>query len=183
MKTLLVISGLLTNFLVVQSVYASEYGCKVLLCLANPGGPTQYAECVPPICQLWHDLSHGRSFPSCDLSDGNSPGTYAKQVAHPYDPCPAGMSPAPRGTLSVQGTAGPNNWPVATGIPATSEALGDDGRNSGPQACVGKLIGAYPIGEEGATVSVYDKLVWQPYKSPRAIDVYVNDRLQTRVHW
>jgi hypothetical protein len=30
-----------------QSARADEWGCQVILCLANPGGPTQYAECRP----------------------------------------------------------------------------------------------------------------------------------------
>jgi hypothetical protein len=47
---------------------ASDFGCEVLLCLSNPGGPTQYAACVPPITKLWQELAIGRSFPIC--SDG-----------------------------------------------------------------------------------------------------------------
>jgi hypothetical protein len=55
----------------VQTAKASEYGCTVLLCLANPasnGGPKGVAECVPPIEQLYTDLAKGRPFPPCDLS-------------------------------------------------------------------------------------------------------------------
>lgn len=44
---------------------ASDYGCEVLLCLSNPGGPTQYAACVPPITKLWRELALGHSFPIC----------------------------------------------------------------------------------------------------------------------
>ena len=44
---------------------ASDYGCQVLLCLSNPGGPTQYGACAPPIYRLWRDLALGRSFPTC----------------------------------------------------------------------------------------------------------------------
>ncbi|KVU84279.1 hypothetical protein WK76_24955 [Burkholderia ubonensis] len=46
---------------------ADDWGCKVLLCLANPGGPEQYGACVPPIEKLWSALSHGDPFPSCDF--------------------------------------------------------------------------------------------------------------------
>ena len=42
-----------------------DWGCQVLLCLSNPGGPTQYAECRPPIERLWSHLAKGRSFPIC----------------------------------------------------------------------------------------------------------------------
>ncbi|MBD4010312.1 hypothetical protein GUH95_08210, partial [Xanthomonas citri pv. citri] len=80
---------------------SSEYGCKVLLCLANPasnGGPKGVSECVPPIDQLYHDLSKGRPFPTCDLADGNDGSSYARQVYDPYDPCPAPLQPAARGS-------------------------------------------------------------------------------------
>lgn len=42
-----------------------DWGCQVLLCLSNPGGATQYAECRPPIERLWSHLAKGRSFPIC----------------------------------------------------------------------------------------------------------------------
>jgi hypothetical protein len=44
---------------------ADEWGCQVILCLSNPGGPTQYAECRPPIEKLWRELARGHSFPTC----------------------------------------------------------------------------------------------------------------------
>ncbi len=44
---------------------ASDWGCKVLLCLANPGSPTEYAECVKPINDLYSHLAKGGSFPTC----------------------------------------------------------------------------------------------------------------------
>lgn len=44
---------------------ASDWGCQVLLCLANPGGPTQYGACVPPITRLWRALARGKAFPKC----------------------------------------------------------------------------------------------------------------------
>ncbi|RCS22842.1 hypothetical protein DUT91_15190 [Phyllobacterium salinisoli] len=44
---------------------ADGWGCQVILCLSNPGGPTQHAECRPPIRKLWDRLAKGRSIPSC----------------------------------------------------------------------------------------------------------------------
>jgi len=41
------------------------WGCEVVLCLASPGGPTQYAACVPPIEQFWASLATGGGFPTC----------------------------------------------------------------------------------------------------------------------
>ncbi|CCA89797.1 hypothetical protein [Novosphingobium sp. PP1Y] len=48
-----------------QDAHASTWGCQVILCLATPGSPTTYAECVPPITRLWKALAMGGSFPSC----------------------------------------------------------------------------------------------------------------------
>lgn len=48
-----------------QPAVASDWGCQVILCLATPGSPTQYAECVPPITKLWRALALGGGFPTC----------------------------------------------------------------------------------------------------------------------
>lgn len=45
--------------------HGDDWGCQVLLCLSNPGGATQYAECRPPIKRLWSHLAKGHSFPIC----------------------------------------------------------------------------------------------------------------------
>lgn len=44
-----------------QQARASDWGCQVILCLATPGSPMKYAQCVPPILKLWRSLS----FPTC----------------------------------------------------------------------------------------------------------------------
>jgi len=51
---------------------ADTWGCQVILCLATPGSPTTYAECVPPIMKLWHSFS----VPSC--SEGGAAATSTK---------------------------------------------------------------------------------------------------------
>jgi len=56
---------------------ADDWGCQVILCLSNPGGPEQYSECVPPIERLWRALRHGDPFPTCDFGVGSSQGTFA----------------------------------------------------------------------------------------------------------
>ncbi|WP_028221018.1 hypothetical protein [Paraburkholderia oxyphila] len=56
---------------------ADDWGCQVLLCLSNPGGPEQYGACVPPIERLWSALRHGDPFPTCDFGAGGSHGTFA----------------------------------------------------------------------------------------------------------
>ena len=63
-----------------QPAYASDWGCQVVLCLATPGSPTKYAECVPPITKLWNVLATGGSFPTC-----TGVGIKTKKVKHGYD--------------------------------------------------------------------------------------------------
>lgn len=63
-----------------QPAYASDWGCQVVLCLATPGSPTTYAECVPPITKLWNVLAIGGSFPTC-----TGVGIRTKSVKHGYD--------------------------------------------------------------------------------------------------
>lgn len=58
--------------------HAQDWGCQVLLCLANPGGPTQYAECVPPISRLWDALRRGSAFPTCSGASAATSGTGGK---------------------------------------------------------------------------------------------------------
>lgn len=180
------------------SAHTSEYGCKVLLCLANPasnGGPKGVSECVPPIDQLYHDLSRGRPFPTCGRADGNDGSSYARQVDDPYDPCPAPLQPAARGSYVAQGqrTAGGNNpgWWGGNGSfelkgqPQLSEMQNDYGDTTRERACVGTSVGSYTVGADDSTytVNVFDKVVWQPAQNPRAIDVFIKNRWQQRVRY
>ncbi|KVW76219.1 hypothetical protein [Burkholderia ubonensis] len=55
-----------------DAVRADEWGCQVMLCLSNPGGPEQYTECEPPIERLWAALRHGDPLPSCDFGTGGT---------------------------------------------------------------------------------------------------------------
>jgi len=65
---------------------ADDWGCTVLLCLANPGGATQYAACVPPVTKLWSHLKRGGAFPNC--SGGGS--SMSPLGYDPYEPCQDG---------------------------------------------------------------------------------------------
>jgi len=56
---------------------ADDWGCQVLLCLSDPGGPEQYSACVPPIEKLWAALRHGDPFPTCDFGSGGLQGASA----------------------------------------------------------------------------------------------------------
>jgi len=59
------------------AAHADDWGCQVLLCLSNPGGPEQYGACAPPIEKLWSALRHGDPFPSCEFGTGDLQGTFA----------------------------------------------------------------------------------------------------------
>ena len=68
------VCGLAVSASVAVPAQAQDWGCQVLLCLANPGGPTQYAECVPPISRLWDALRRGNAFPSCNGASASTSG-------------------------------------------------------------------------------------------------------------
>lgn len=67
---------------------AADWGCQVVLCLANPAGPTAAAECVPPITRLWRDLARGRGFPSCNMNTAGSSGNSARHEYASGHNCP-----------------------------------------------------------------------------------------------
>ncbi|SOE69253.1 hypothetical protein SAMN05414139_03498 [Burkholderia sp. D7] len=69
-----------TCVIVPRLAHADDWGCQVILCLSNPGGPEQYTECVPPIEKLWRALRHGDPFPTCDFGAGGSQDTSASNT-------------------------------------------------------------------------------------------------------
>lgn len=159
-----------------------HYGCSVFMCLANPNGPTDANYCKPYIAQLHEDLRDNLGMPGCEEA-----GTYAKQVYDPYDRCPEPLKPAGQQSYVIEGKRHPGGRPGVfdtVGQPQVSElhvGFGDFGE----RACVGKKVGAYPIGsyDEGYMVNVYDQVLWQKPQSPNVIDVYVNGQFSNRVHW
>ena len=64
---------------------ASEWGCKCIICVSNPGGATQFSECVPPIHRLERHLEHGGSFPNCD--EAEAAGYTTEHGYQPYYTC------------------------------------------------------------------------------------------------
>lgn len=175
---------------------ASEWGCQVLLCLANPGSPTEFAECVPPITRLWRALRkpHPDPFPTCDMEDGNDGGSYAKLVNNLFDPCADGLTPSYGGVIA-EGSRNPNGTFNIT-QPEAPSAANSSGFGSffGQKnlACVGNLIGSYDVWDgsidqdgqsTGYSVGVYDRVEWQAPQSPSAIDVYIDNTMFKRVHY
>lgn len=194
-------------------VYASQWGCEVLLCLSNPGGPMQFGECVPPITRLFDALSKvpPDPFPTCTLADGGTPGNYAQQLRSFYDPCPPGTTDAAEGEQLAEGTKKPGlpayKYNSVAGFNITQSAHvnlpnyqcnKEKGscspiRDKGPKACVANKTGRYTYtvttgygkDKDSTTygVNVYQKVIWQQPQSPRAIDVYIDGSLFKRVHW
>lgn len=70
--------GLIGGSLAVATpAHADDQGwaCEVALCVSNPGGWMEFAECVPPIEKLISQLAFGGSFPVC-VGGGMSSATY-----------------------------------------------------------------------------------------------------------
>ncbi len=73
-------------FLASQPARASDLGCQILLCLSNPGGPTEFAECEGPIEALFDTLHHCGSPPTCpeaNLSDWSVVQQVTNRSRHP----------------------------------------------------------------------------------------------------
>lgn len=171
------------------SADASDYGCRVLLCLANPAGPTAVAQCVPPITQLWRDLSRvpPNPFPTCDEARP----AIAVQNTTWYDPCPDGTAALDAGVFALQQGA------PDTAVPSLGIGTGDelspnpvDGVQLSAKVCVGRQIGQTSVqvgfGENASSVlvNVYDRVaILDPATSPQVIDVYLNNALYRRVRW
>ena len=166
---------------------ASDYGCRVLLCLANPAGPTAIAQCVPPITQLWRDLARLRPFPTCDEARP----AQAVQNTTWYDPCPDGTTALDIGALALQQGA-PDATPPLVGIGTGDSLIPDPVRDVvlGSKVCVGRQVGQTWVftgnGDNSWSgyVNVYDRIaILDPVTSPNVIDVYLNNALYRRVRW
>ncbi len=174
---------------------ASDHGCKVLLCLANPNGPRAVSECRPPIDKLFRDLARGRPFPTCDLA--SAPGqkgsrSWAEQTMNWYDPCPAGTTALAPGSYAIQAgtlTTRPGvNTSIYVGV---GEGAYQDEQYL-QKTCVGTRVGTTSVyvnngQDEGMTMqsaAIYDRVVQlENARSPQAIDVYVDSQLYRRVRW
>lgn len=174
----------------------SNYGCTVLLCLANPAGPTAAPACVPSITQLWWDLSHFRGFPSCVMA-GNAAthtGSYALQRSDPYLDCPTGSSMLPSGSYSqgIGTSQGQLDYAAAAGFMATS--VGDPNTifvNPGDpiplKTCGGNYQGqgAYWDSNYGWTTRpIYGTLTQVGLATtPNIVDVYLNGTISKSIRW
>ncbi len=170
----------------------APWGCTVLLCLANPNGPTAVAQCVAPIRQLWRDLRRGRPFPACPMARGSQGGAVARLGYDPYDPCPPGTSELEPGRhvqativrthapSSTDPSALQDSTPASTPIsvsPTGTDEMPTAPNSLPPRVCGGRLIGERTLITQDAfrIVSVYDELTLLPASSaPRFVEVLID---------
>jgi len=165
---------------------ASDFGCQVLLCLANPQGPTAVAECVPPIKKLFRDLAKGKPFPSCTLSNGGTDtSNFARQTTNYYPTCPDGLTPLPVG--ETVDTGGGLLKGIGDGEGESPMPMVDGTYSLPAMACVGRKTGTrlVELGNEDRSsvlVSEYDRVQYvQPNASGNVIEVFMNGRLYNRI--
>lgn len=100
LRQLIAAASICSISLISVSANADDWGCQVLLCMSNPGGPTQYASCVPPITKLYKQLAKGKAFPTCVTSGGTagsaSIASNFRNGVQPYEDCPTGYIPETR---------------------------------------------------------------------------------------
>jgi hypothetical protein len=206
-----VLQGIAAFILISAAIqsHASDWGCKVLMCLANPNGSEAVSECVPPMQQLWAALhkTPPDPFPSCDMAGAS----YARQGISYYDPCPSGSTALDAGAYAIQATSGvtPVSWSpdlsqnsaqvsaqiVYTGIGSgdgfTPRVSSDAVTPLPSKICVGAQTGTtwtQVTDSDGNTtlqmVAMYDQVaVLSPAGSPRIIDVFIDHQLFRRVRW
>lgn len=176
---------------------ADQWGCEVLLCLSNPAGPTAVPECKPPIHRLWKHLRDGHDFPSCDMARGPDGASFAKRGFSYYDPCPTGTQTLAAGEPATK--TGEQNasrfGPYYSVTNPVHVGIGNGDRypprqvdgTFAPKVCVSRKLGVVRVSNDPRNsyeVSVYDQVTLLPaQRSPRFIDVYVNDAFYQRVRW
>ncbi|CAG0933617.1 hypothetical protein RHDC3_02631 [Rhodocyclaceae bacterium] len=181
-----------------------DWGCEVLLCLANPAGPTAVAECVPPIHRLWRALARGRGFPTCSMASGPNGRSYAQPAHSYYDRCPQGTFELAAGQVAE--LVAPMNGSTAasqSGMPSTYSAAivgrsytgigsgagyGEPSADTPPptKVCVAGHRGTRVVwqGDVHSTVNLFDTVfVSEAQPSPRTVDIYVDDIFWHSVRW
>jgi hypothetical protein len=75
------------------------WGCEVLMCFANPDGPTAVAQCVEPVERLRRNLRRGGEWPRCE--EAESAGAGLRPGVNYYDACPSGTDALPEGVRAI----------------------------------------------------------------------------------
>lgn len=198
MKKILLIPLVAATFAIQTEVAkADDWGCTVLLCLADPRGAMTESECVSPIKKLYRHLAKGGGFPSCLLAGDpdEGKGSFARLVHNPFDECPDGLAPK-SGNIAQGGQEVKDKWGRINANKHRLTYSNSDTRLGGfgisttaPRACVADYVGRYSVtigsnkNNHVEYVDVYEQVVWQKRKSPKAIDVYIDGKLQQRVRY
>ena len=176
-----------------RNTHQAPWGCTVLLCLANPNGPTAVSQCVAPIRQLWRDLRRGRPFPTCPMARGPQGGAFARLGYDAYEPCPPGttelepgrqvqaaivrtQAPSAPDPSALQDPA-PTTGPITVSPNSSDLGLAATSNTLPPRVCGGRLIGERMIVDQDAIriVSIYDELTLLPASSaPQFVEVFVD---------
>ena len=171
----------------------SDWGCEVLLCLANPGGPMQYGACVPPITRLWRAMARLRfTFPSCAMASGPNGASWAQLDSNYYDACPSGTTALAPGQTALYTPPAPPNSPLLPNTQIVLSGIGDgvglgptpDNPDLGTKICVSGYQGDTTVvignGEDASTITVgfYSRIVQlAPNPTPGYISVFVDNQL------
>ena len=172
--------------LAASTTKAADWGCEVLLCLANPAGPMAVAPCVPPITRLWREMARLRfTFPTCAMASGPNGRSWAQLDSNYYDGCPSGTQVLPAGSIAIRAPS-PLALPAA---PTYWSGIGDgvglmpsiDGPALSSKVCVANPVGMtyVTIGAGDSTQSVpagiYKNVtIIDPATSPSVVNVFID---------
>ena len=200
-RPLAYVLALLSPLAFISTAHADDYGCKVLLCMANPNGPTAENECKPPIERFLREQAKKppEKKPTCEEAQ---PATMRFGLRG-FDACPADTSALGQGIPAIQLTPAvyksmttanpqgnrleifqpltlPPGIVIQTGI-GEGQGIGFlDGQAM--KTCVAKPLGTLTVNLEGSesstSLSVFEKIVTMaPPLSPRVLDIFINDQL------
>jgi hypothetical protein len=175
------------------------YGCKVLLCLANPNGPKAVEECHPPIDRFIAEQHrpHPPALPKCDQAQ---PAAYLTTTQKPFPDCPAGFVAVAKGQEAeftdkgladyiakmhsigyMFGRTPDRAWRgIGEGddfVP-TDETVGTQKICArGPQGSKNVASGYGESGSDIERVDLYDEIIRLDYGYQQYADVYIDGQL------
>jgi|WetSurMetagenome_2_1015567.scaffolds.fasta_scaffold01805_12 hypothetical protein len=209
MKIAKVVAALIVMISIVAGVSvsgASDYGCRVLLCMSNPAGPKAVSECVPTINRLLSDMAKGGfHWPPCE--EAESGGSRAVQTNERHEPCPNGYVELPGGAIALtdadyQKAINPATWvnhdetkylkwtyPIYSSMDENGYGMRNDyvlcGKGGSKNIDIAKT---YERRDGGVTYKtyenaiVYDKIALaKTIHAENVIDVYIDGKLYKRV--
>lgn len=86
-----ILATVFASWSLISPASAGDWGCKLLLCFANPAGWQSVPDCHPPVdayLACAHLLFGACAFPTCPEGGGGG------LTFTPFEDCPAGFSPA-----------------------------------------------------------------------------------------